>query len=126
VIGTLTYIRFTRHGFILTLSHPYWYFWQYVPGMRRRKEGAGTSLTIPNIYSVDTLLSLLGSLPLIHPETHVFDFDLSNTLMSATVQFKTRGCTRDEFNRPVRLYAKFPTNGEYETRVEVPVEALDV
>ena len=84
------------------------------------------SLTIPNIYSIDRLLSLLQALPLIYPETHIFDFDLTNTLMSATVQFKTRGCLRDEFNRPIRLYTKFPTNGAYATRVEVPKDTSDV
>lgn len=121
VVGRIEYIRFTRHGMRLTLSHPWWYFWAYIPGMRRRRrEGDGHTLVLPNYYVLEWMLDILSALPLIDPEKYRFDFDQTYTLMSATVQFKRRGCMRDEFNRPRQLYRRHPTTGHYATVVEVP------
>jgi hypothetical protein len=120
VIGRFETIRFTRNGVRLTLTHPWWYFWTYIPGMRKQRQTHdGKSIVLPNQYVLDWIMEMFISLPLSNPDVYVMDFDLSFTFISATAQFKRRGCVRNEYNRPVRLYKRYPTYGDYKTTVDV-------
>ena len=78
---------------------------------------------MPNHYMLESFVEMLEFLPLVDPDSYAFDFDLSMTWMSATAQFKRRGCVRDEWNRPIKVFAKIKTTGVYVRKVEISKDA---
>lgn len=89
--------------------------------MRRRvNETDEKHLSLPNYYELSVVMGALTAIPLRNPSKYPFDFDLTHTLMSVTVQLKHRGMLNVEHHKPRQMNKIALFDGAYVTTMVMP------